>query len=80
MNPFYRKSNFIAEAAFEMIIDLSKILSRPVEVDYEYVLKRVCSAGPDNIYEAVQEDENVEKYGDGVHSLNPKRYQSNQRM
>lgn len=80
VNPHYRKSAFIAEAAFDMIYELSITLNKKVEVDYEYILKRVCSAGPNNIYEAAQEDENLQKYSDGVEYLNPKRYKSNQNI
>lgn len=80
VNPKYRKSDFIAEAAFEMTCELSIMLNKKLDVDYEYLLKRVCSVGPNNIYEAVQEDENVEKYSDGAKYLNPKRYKSNQKL
>ena len=80
VNPQYRKSDFIAEAAFDMIYELSIMLGKKVNIDYEYLLKRVCSAGPDNIYEPVVEDETLKKYSDGVGYLNPKRYKSNQKM
>lgn len=80
VNPKYRKSDFVADAAFEMVNELSSILKIPVTVDYEYILKRVCSAGPNNIYEAVQDDENIKKYSDGAEFLNPKRYKSNQKI
>jgi hypothetical protein len=80
VNPKYRKSDFIAEAAFEMTCELSIMLNKKLDVDYEYLLKRVCSVGPNNIYEPVQEDENLEKYSDGAQYLNPKRYKSNQKI
>lgn len=80
VTPEYRKSGFIAEAAFEMVCELSIILKQKVDVDYEYILKRVCSVGPNNIYEAAQHDENLEKYSDGAKFLNPKRYKSNQKI
>ncbi len=78
VNPKYRKSSFIAEAAFEMVCELSTLLKKDVTVDYEYLLRRTCSAGPDNIYDALQDDEDLTKYYDGVACLNPKRYKSNQ--
>lgn len=78
VNPKYRKSDFIAQAALEMVYELSMKLNKKVDVDYEYLLRRVCSVGPNNIYDAAQDDENLKKYGDGASYLNPKRYQSNQ--
>lgn len=80
VNPLYRKSDFIAEAALDMVYELSIMLNKKIEVDYEYMLKRVCSVGPNNIHEPLIEDENVEKYSDGAAFLNPKRYKSNQKM
>lgn len=80
VNPQYRKSDFIAEAAFDMVYEMSLLLNKKVEVDFEYILKRVCSVGPNNIYEPVQDDENLEKYSDGAKYLNPKRYKSNQKI
>ncbi len=80
VNPEYRKSDFIAQAAFDMVQELSDLLGKKIEVNYEYILKRVCSVGPNNIYDAAQSDENLEKYGDGAEYLNPKRYKSNQKL
>jgi hypothetical protein len=80
VNPQYRKSDFIAEAAFDMVHEMSIMLNKKVDINYEYLLKRVCSAGPNNIYEPVQEDETLKKYSDGVEFLNPKRYKSNQKI
>lgn len=80
VHPKYRKSAFIAEAAYDLIYELSILLNKKVNVDYEYILKRVCSAGPNNIYPPAQEDENLKKYSDGVQYLNPKRYKSNQNI
>lgn len=80
VHPQYRKSTFIAEAAYDMIQELSIMLNKKVDVSYEYILKRVCSAGPNNIYPAAQDDENLHIYGDGATYLNPKRYQSNQKL
>lgn len=78
VSPQYRKSDFIAQAAMDMIHELSIMLNVKVDVDYEYILKRVCSVGPNNIYDAALDDENVKKYSDGAQYLNPKRYTSNQ--
>lgn len=80
VNPEYRKSSFIAQAAFDMLHELSIILNKEVTVDYEYILKRVCSVGPNNIYEPVVDDEILKKYSDGAEFLNPKRYQSNEKL
>jgi hypothetical protein len=78
VSPQYRKSDFIAQAAMDMIHELAIMLDKKVDVDYEYILKRVCSVGPNNIYDASIEDENLKKYSDGAQFLNPKRYTSNQ--
>lgn len=80
VNPKYRKSDFIAEAAFDMVYEMSILLNKKVEVDFEYILKRVCSVGPNNNYEPIEKDENLEKYSDGAKYLNPKRYKSNQKI
>lgn len=80
VNPHYRKADYIAQAALDMVYELSIMLDKKVNVDYEYLLKRVCSVGPNNIYEAKEEDENVKKYNDGAQYLNPKRYISNQKI
>lgn len=80
VNPEYRKSSFIAQAAFDMLHELSIILNKEVTVDYEYILKRVCSVGPNNIYEPVVDDEILKQYSDGAEFLNPKRYQSNEKL
>lgn len=80
VSPQYRKSDFIAQAAMDMIHELSIMLNKKVDVDYEYILKRVCSVGPNNIYDASIEDENLKKYNDGAQYLNPKRYTSNQSL
>jgi hypothetical protein len=80
VNPKYRKSDFIAEAAFDMVYEMSILLDKKVDVDFEYILKRVCSVGPNNIYEPIEKDENLEKYSDGAKYLNPKRYKSNQKI
>jgi hypothetical protein len=80
VSPQYRKSDFIAQAAMDMIHELAIMLDKKVDVDYEYILKRVCSVGPNNIYDAAVEDENLKKYSDGAQFLNPKRYTSNQKL
>jgi hypothetical protein len=79
VNPAYRKSTFIAEAAFDMVRELSAFLGRAVEVDAAYLLKRTCSAGPENIHGPLTvDDEDLARHSDGVAHLNPKRYRSNQ--
>jgi hypothetical protein len=78
VSPDYRKSAFIAEAAMEMVCELSAFLGKAVEVDYAYLLQRTCSAGPDNIHDTVLVDDDLPANADGVRYLNPKRYLSNQ--
>ena len=80
VNPKYRKSDFIAEAAFDMVYEMSILLNKKVDINYEYMLKRVCSVGPNNIHAPMQDDDNLEKYSDGAKYLNPKRYKSNQKI
>lgn len=74
VNPSYRKSNYIAEAALEMVTEISSMLNLNINISYDYLLKRTCSVGPDNIYNPVQDDVNVNKLNDGASFLNPKRY------
>jgi hypothetical protein len=45
-------------------------------VSYEWLLKRTCAAGPDNIHNTDFTDPEVEKFGDATERLNPKRYQA----
>lgn len=75
VHPKYRKAEYIAEAAFEMVYEMSILLKKPVTVDFDYLLKRTCSVGPNNIYTPTEHDETVKKYNDGAEYLNPKRYQ-----
>lgn len=74
VKPEYRKSEFIAQAAYEILHEMSIILNQKIDIDYNYLLKRTCSVGPNNIYNPVQIDENVQKLNDGASFLNPKRY------
>ncbi len=45
-------------------------------IAYEWLLRRTCAVGPDNIHNMDHIDPDVEKYGDGAKKLNPKRYQA----
>ena len=79
VGPAWRKSTFIAEAALDMVEELSAHLGKTVDVDYTWLLQRVCSVGPDNIHETPHIDEAMVGRGEGAAFLNPKRYQSNQK-
>jgi hypothetical protein len=82
VSPEYRTSTWIAKAAFQMLVELEATPEPHAEVDSmgrvseEWLLRRVCSAGPDNIHESLTEDPLVEEFGDGADLLNPKRYQA----
>lgn len=82
VDPKYRTADWIAKAAYEMLEELNGVPVDSAELDlrgnvsYEWLLKRACAAGPDNIHEAVVEDPSVAKFGDGAGRLNPKRYQA----
>ncbi len=43
---------------------------------YDWLLRRTCAVGPDNIHGTDHVDPDVEKYGDGAEKVNPKRYQA----
>jgi hypothetical protein len=78
----YRTAEWIARAAYEMLVELNSKPGTDAEVDdignvsYEWLLKRTCSVGPDNIHDAVEVDLAVAQFGDGAEKLNPKRYQA----
>lgn len=80
--PKYRTSYWIAKAAYEMLVELQATPSEYAELDehgnvtLEWLMKRTCSVGPDNIHEASVDDPLVDQYGDGADLLNPKRYQA----
>lgn len=79
VSPHYRKASWIAEAAMEMVIELSQLLGKKVEVNQDYLLQRACSVGPDNLYKPVQMDESLDNPEHKKAYLNPKRYISNQK-
>jgi hypothetical protein len=79
--PHYRTAVHIALAAYQMLIDY-RAKPNPVAdldekgyVSLDWLLKRVCAAGPENIHNTDFVDTQVYEYGDGVAKLNPKRYQ-----
>ena len=82
VDPAYRKSQYIAEAAYQMLRELQAISVPGAEIDtdglptYEWLLRRVCSVGPDNIHAVNEVDEILAMYTDGAEKLNPKRYQA----
>lgn len=82
VGPAYRKSKFIAMAAYEMLVELEAVPVSGAEIDvqgrvsYEWLLRRTCSVGPDNIHDAAEIDEALLEFGDGIALLNPKRYQA----
>jgi hypothetical protein len=77
----YRTATHITEAALVMLDELGAKISQEADtnadgkVDYEWLLKRTCAVGPDNIHESSYIDPAVAKYGGDAEKLNPKRYQ-----
>ncbi len=82
VSPKYRKSEYIAKAAYQMLRELNADASSVADLDidglptYEWLLRRVCSVGPDNIHNPNEVDDILNQYSDGVDKLNPKRYQA----
>jgi hypothetical protein len=82
VDPLYRTAEWIARAAYELLIEYKAVPNPLTEVDsnghidYEWLLKRACAVGPDNIHNTEYIDPAVLKYGDGAQKLNPKRYQT----
>ena len=78
----YRTAVWITKAAQEMLIELDARPSQYAELDkqghvsYQWLLRRTCSVGPDNIHQAERVDPSLQEFGDGAERLNPKRYQS----
>jgi hypothetical protein len=87
VGPKYRTAEWIARAAQEMLAELGAEPLPGVQVDqdgrvnYEWLLRRACAVGPDNIHvlDGV-DDPAVAEYGDGAERLNPKRYQAGGEM
>ncbi len=81
VGPKYRTAAWITRAAYDMLVELEAAPTKEAELDadgrtsYEWLLKRTCAVGPDNIHAAREEDPAVAQYGDGAAKLNPKRYQ-----
>ena len=82
VGPKYRTAEWITRAAYEMLAELDAV---PVEgtqldvdgrVSYEWLLRRTCAVGPDNIHATESVDPAVIEYGDGADSVNQKRYQA----
>lgn len=82
VSPKYKKSEYIAKAAYQMLRELNADASSVADLDidglptYEWLLRRVCSVGPDNIHNPNEVDDILNQYSDGVDKLNPKRYQA----
>ncbi len=80
VDPKYRTAEWIARAAYEMLVELDATPAPEAELDehsrtsYEWLLRRTCAVGPDNIHEATVLDAAVAEHGDGAERLNPKRY------
>ncbi len=79
VDPKYRTSTWIARAAYEMLVELEAKPEEHAEVDefghvsQGWLLKRVLTAGPDNIHDAAIDDPDAEAVRDK--RLNEKRYQ-----
>ncbi len=80
VDPRYRTAEWIARAAYELLAELN---AKPVpeaeldaegRVSYEWLLRRTCAVGPDNIHNVDAVDPAVLALGDGATALNPKRY------
>ena len=82
VEPSYRTAENIALAAYQLLIEYDATanpvanLDEDGNVSYEWLLKRVCAVGPDNIHNTEFIDPAVLIHGDGADKLNPKRYQS----
>lgn len=82
VSPKYRSAEWIAKAAYDMLVELNAKPSKDAEIDesghvsYEWLLKRTCSVGPDNIHKPEEVDPAVATFGDGARALNQKRYQA----
>lgn len=81
VDPRYRTSEWISRAAYEMLIELKAAPEPGVDVDsngnisYDWLMRRTCAVGPDNIHGEDNVDPALLEYGDGAEKLNPKRYQ-----
>jgi|GEM_PF-1085317 len=81
VGPKYRTAEWIAKTAYEMLVELGAAALPEAELDneghvsYEWLLRRTCAVGPDNIHGTEDTDPALAKYGDGAERLNPKRYQ-----
>ena len=82
VDPKYRTAEWITKAAAEMLKELKAKPQPGVPLDpdgqisFEWLLRRTCAVGPDNIHDADKVDPALKKYGDGAQKLNPKRYQA----
>jgi hypothetical protein len=81
VEPSFRTAENIAAAAYEMLVDYQATpnpqagLDEKGNVSYDWLLKRACAVGPDNIHNTEFIDPSVVLHGDGAAKLNPKRYQ-----
>ncbi len=82
VDPKYRTAAWISWAAYEMLVELGADPVQEAELDahgnvsFEWLMKRTCAVGPDNIHDEISEDPDLAVYGDGADKLNPKRYQA----
>ncbi|NBS41550.1 hypothetical protein EBS80_02725, partial [bacterium] len=80
VDPRYRTAEWIARAAYQMLVELDAVPIAEAELDadgrvsYEWLLCRTCAVGPDNIHAVDHVDPLVAELGDGATALNPKRY------
>ena len=72
VSPEYRKAQYIAQAAHEILIDLD-FTSLPgldaslvSEISYEWLLQRTCSKSPYKIHNRDFQDPSTQTYGDGT--------------
>lgn len=80
VSPEYRTARWIAEAAYEMLVELGIPPSIEAELDehgfvsHDWLLRRTCAVGPDNVHTTSFVDPDEGTFGDGA-SVNLKRYQ-----
>jgi len=72
VSPKYRTSDYIARAAYEMLIELGGDISPDADLDsngyvsYEWLLKRTCSKTVGKTHHTDRRDKNIWEYWDGT--------------
>ncbi|MDD2870404.1 MAG: hypothetical protein PHS49_00300 [Candidatus Gracilibacteria bacterium] len=80
--PEYRTAEYIAKAAYEILVDIGAKSSENARLDndgnvsYEWLLERTCSVSPTKIHNKDFIDPAIEKYGDGNQETGNLRYEN----